>query len=108
MTKIQATKLTLSNHLTIERADRLATIRKVGWGQVVKESWHYNCWHALTDTGVMLVVDENRTHCVTAYFIDQREANKLYNGHVPTNIQKRISRNVNEGLVNLYRNRKGY
>ena len=105
---MKVTELTLSYHLANERSDRLATIDRIGWGQVVKESWHYNCWHALTDTGVMLVVDANRIYCVTAYFVDQREANKLYNGRIPTYIQKRISRNVNEGLVNLYRNRKGY
>lgn len=103
---MKVTELTLSYHLANERSDRLATIDRIGWGQVVKESWHYNCWHALTDTGVMLVVDANRTYCVTAYFVDQREAYKLYAGRIPKNIQKRISRNVSEGLVNLYKNRK--
>lgn len=99
-------ELTLSQHLINDRTNRLTTIRRVGWGQPVKESWHYDCWHVLTDTGVMLVVDEKRAYCVTAYFVDQREANKLYNGRIPSYIQKRISRNVNEGLVNLYKNRR--
>lgn len=100
---MKLTNIRYSNHLLYERADRLAQIHTVGIGQPIKESWHYDCYHVLTDTGVVLVIDKDGVYCVTAYFIDHREANKLYRGKTPKAVQRRIDRNIAAGLVNRRR-----
>lgn len=99
---IKISELTFSAHLTAHRTDRLATIKQVGFGQVIKEQWYTNTYHCLTDTGVVLVVDPIKKLCVTAYFINEWELAKLYHGKVPKPIQRRVSKNIAAGLVNFH------
>ncbi len=96
---INISRLTFSQHFIIERAARYETICRVGIGQVVKQQWYNGCWHCLTDTGVMLVIDEAGHYCMTAYFADWIEVKKFYCGNVPKAMQKRINRNISWGLT---------
>lgn len=103
MVKVQ--ELHLSNHLLYDRSERLEKIRKIGYGQVIKEQWYNDKFHCLTDTGLMLVVDKNKTYCVTAYFADYKEVQKMYNGNVPKQIRRKIDRNLSFGIAKAKGNR---
>lgn len=96
---INLSHITFSNHFRAERADRYNAIMRVGLGQVIKQQWYNSCWHCLTDTGIMLVVDEAGNYCMTAYFADWIEVKKMYCGNVPRAIQRRINRNISHGLA---------
>ena len=91
--------LRFSNHLRDERNERLKNIYAIGLGQIVKEQWYTRCYHCLTDTGVMLVVDKDGTYCMTMYFADYKEVNRMYAGRVPKYIQSKIDKNMAAGLV---------
>jgi len=49
--------------------------------------------------GVMLVVDEAGNYCMTAYFADWVEVNRIYQGNVPRAMKKRIDRNISYGYT---------
>lgn len=96
---ININRIAFSHHFRTERADRYDSIMRVGMGQIVKQQWYTGCWHCLTDTGVMLVIDEAGNYCITAYFADLIEVRKIYCGNVPRFMQKRIDRNISWGLT---------
>lgn len=102
--------LTLSVHAYTERADRIAIIdNSVGWGQIIKEVYEKGAYRCLTDTGVILVVDENRTTVVTLYLADRHMLHKMYNGNAPRYMRNRIQYNVEHGYVHtIQMYHKGY
>lgn len=92
--------LTLSVHAYTERADRIAIIdNKIGWGQIIKEVYEKGAYRCLTDTGVILVVDENRTTVVTLYLADRHMLHRMYNGNAPHYMRNRIQHNMECGYV---------
>lgn len=96
---ITISKLTFSNHFRTDRTGRYKTFQRIGFGQIVKQQWYNGCWHCLTDMGIMLVVDEAGNYCMTAYFADWVEVNRIYQGNVPRVMKKRIDRNVSYGYT---------
>lgn len=96
--------LTFSQHAYIDRADRIAIIDKhVGWGQIVKETYHNSVFHCLTDTGVMLIVDERKETIITLYLIDKRVLRIMYNGNPPRYLINKVEYNTGHGWVITHR-----
>ena len=96
----------MTYHCEKQRANRVKhIIDEIGLGQVVRERYcrtaeqvrageagRYQC---LTDTGIMLVISEDRKKIITMYVATYREAVKIYGGtkKVPDYLHKRIDRN---------------
>ena len=96
--------LTFSQHAYIDRADRIAIIdRHVGWGQIVKETYHNQTYHCLTDTGVLLVIDDRKETIITLYLIDRRALRIMYNGNPPQYLINKVNRNAGRGWVHTHR-----
>ena len=96
--------LTLSQHAYNDRADRIAIIDNyIGWGQIVKETYSNNTYHCLTDTGVLLVVDDSRTIIITLYLVDRRMLGILYNGKPPQYLINKVNNNSGRGWVHTHR-----
>lgn len=100
MTKVS--ELVFSNHCLQERLDRINLIEeKVGYGQIIKESYWRGSYHFLTDTGVAFVVDNDKHYIITLYLVDEGQANRLYGGKIPKSLQRKISKNISMGYVKL-------
>ena len=99
--------LVFSYHAQYERAGRIALIdEQIGWGQIVKEVYYYGRYHFITDTGIALVVDDDKKTIVTLYMIDTHELCKVFNYKVPQYMVKRVAYNIRMGWVNTYAKRQ--
>lgn len=95
--------LTLSYHAYNDRADRIALVDKyVGWGQIVKEAYYNQAYHCLTDTGVVLVVDDARTTIITLYMVDRRRLHLFYKSGAPQYLLSKVKYNMRRGWVECY------
>lgn len=95
--------LTFSYHAQVERADRIAIIdNHIGWGQIVKEVYFNGCYHCVTDTGLVLVVDDTRRIIITLYIMDRRKLHQMYNNRPPKYLISKVDFNVNHGWVQTY------
>lgn len=96
--------LTFSYHAQVERADRIAIIDNyIGWGQIVKEVYFSGCYHCVTDTGLVLVVDDARRVIITLYIMDRRKLQQMYNNRPPKYLISKVDFNVSHGWVQTYR-----
>ena len=95
--------LTFSYHAGVERADRVAFIEeRIGWGQIIKEVYYHGCYHCITDTGVALVVDNNRQTIITLYLVDAMELQRTFNNNTPKFLLKKVKHYTQLGWVNHY------
>ena len=88
-----------TKHLRYERIDRVVYIlRNVGIGEVIKEEKSISpngkvSYQCLTDTGVLLVVDETKTVCITMYVATQPKISALYKGNTPGWVIRMVKKN---------------
>lgn len=95
--------LSFSYHAGVERADRVAFIdERIGWGQIIKEVYYHGCYHCITDTGVALVVDNNRQTIITLYLVDAMELQRTFNNNTPKFLLKKVKHYTQLGWVNHY------
>lgn len=86
----------LTYHAKIQRADRIRMIeQKIGFGTVIKEVYHNGCFQCLTNTGIILVKDDNRELLITAFVATQRELVMMYGGtkKIPPYLRKKVDHN---------------
>lgn len=96
----------LSYHCKVERANRVNQIvEKIGVGQIVKEQYRRGTdrveagaegsWICITDTGITIVKNENKTKIVTMYVTTYRELVAVYGGtkHIPKYLHKKVDQN---------------
>lgn len=99
----------VSYHFTHDRAERKARIDEVingNWGQVIRESFATNVWHCLTDTGLIFIVNAEKTKIMTYYFATQAQAQQVCNKSCPKQVLKRIQKNASK-YQNLYNEKVG-
>ena len=82
------------------RDERINTITKNNWGQVVREEYYKGAWRCLTDTGLVFIVEESKTIILTYYFATMEVAIGMYHGNVPEFMKKKIRKNATQ-----YKNR---
>lgn len=88
-----------TKHLRYERTDRAVYIlRYIGIGNIIKEERSVNAegkvsYQCLTDTGVLLVVDETKTVCITMYVATQPKVSALYKGNTPGWVIRMVKKN---------------
>ena len=92
-------KRNISYHISEDRLDRAVFIMEtVGLGEIIKE---VRCvdersrvsWQCLTDTGIILVLNEQKTIAVTLYIATQPKVSAMYKGNTPSWVIKMIRKN---------------
>lgn len=100
------TTLTISAHMTEERMERYIKIQmNTGIGEPVVElkAWKEGRWLYITDTGVAVIVDEDKTVLITMYYLTIEEAQEYLHANkynrIRHTILKAIDKNVKRKLV---------
>lgn len=93
-------KRNISYHISEDRLDRACYIMQtIGIGEVIKEQHGIDekgrgFWRSFTNTGVMLIMNEQKTQVVTLYIADQKQVSSLYQGKTPSWIFAMVRKNV--------------
>lgn len=96
----------MTYHCEVQRKNRVEQIKeKIGLGQIVIEKYHRS-WErmqagqpgqyiCITDTGITLIKNEDKTKIITMYVTTQRELVSVYGGQkkIPTFLRKRVDHN---------------
>ena len=94
-----AIKRNCTYHISEDRLDRACFIMQtIGIGEIVKEE---RCvqedgrvsWQCLTDTGVILVLSEDRKVAITLYIASQAKVSAMYKGNTPSWMFKVVKKN---------------
>lgn len=94
-----AIKRNITYHISEDRLDRACFIMQtIGIGEIVKEE---RCvqedgrvsWQCLTDTGVILVLSEDRKVAITLYIASQAKVSAMYKGNTPSWMFKIVKKN---------------
>lgn len=94
-----AIKRNCTYHISEDRLDRACFIMQtVGIGEIVKEE---RCiqedgrisWQCLTNTGVILVLSEDRKVAITLYIASQAKVSAMYKGNTPSWMFKVVKKN---------------
>ena len=92
-------KRNITYHISEDRLDRACFIMQtVGIGEIVKEE---RCvqedgrisWQCLTNTGVILVMSEDRKIVITLYIASQAKVSAMYKGNTPSWMFKVVKKN---------------
>lgn len=85
---------TMSTHLSADRIDRLTRISMtIGYGEVIKETWHKEGTSMLTDTGVMYIVDKEAQFIITVYVATVKEVVAMFDGRPPSYLIAKARKN---------------
>lgn len=96
----------MTYHCRVQRKKRVEEIiNRIGLGQVVREKYTHTLeqiaakepgtYTQITDTGITLIVTEDKQHIITMYVTTYRELVAIYGGtkNIPTYLHKRVDRN---------------
>lgn len=92
-------KRNITYHISEDRLDRACYIMQtIGIGEIVKEE---RCvqedgrisWQCLTNTGVILVLSEDRKVAITLYIASQAKVSAMYKGNTPSWMFKIVKKN---------------
>lgn len=93
-------KRNISYHISEDRLDRACYIMQtIGIGDIIKEQHGIDekgrgFWRSFTNTGVMLIMNEQKTQVVTLYIADQKQVSSLYQGKTPSWIFAMVRKNI--------------
>ena len=83
-------KRNITYHISEERVDRACYIMQtIGIGEVIKEEKCVDekgriSWQCLTNTGVILVLSEDKKIAITLYIASQPKVSAMYQGKTPS------------------------
>lgn len=86
-------------HISADRIDRATYIMTtIGIGEIVREQRCVDTqgrvsWQCLTDTGVILVLSEDKTIAITLYIATQPKVSAMYAGKTPSWMIARVRKN---------------
>lgn len=92
-------KRNCSYHISEDRIDRAMYIMEtVGIGEIIKEVRQVDekgrvSWQCLTNTGVILVMSEDKKICVTLYIATQPKVSAMYQGKTPSWVFNKVRKN---------------
>lgn len=93
-------KRNISYHISEDRLDRACYIMQtIGLGEIIKEAHGVDengrgYWRCFTDTGVMLIFNEQKTKVVTLYIASQPQVSAIFKGQTPSWIFKMVRKNA--------------
>lgn len=88
-----------SYHISKDRIPRaLYIMDTVGLGKTIKEVRQVDetgrvSWQCLTDTGVILVMSEDKKICITLYIATQPKVSAMYQGKTPSWVLNKVRKN---------------
>ena len=94
-----AIKRNITYHISEDRLDRACFIMQtIGIGEIVKEEKVIQetgriSWQCLTNTGVLLVMDEQKKIVITLYIATQAKVSAMYKGNTPSWMFKIVRKN---------------
>lgn len=86
-------------HISADRIDRATYIMTtIGIGNIVKEVRQVDekgrvSWQCLTNTGVILVMSEDKKICVTLYIATLPKVSAMYKGKTPSWVIAKVRKN---------------
>jgi hypothetical protein len=86
-------------HISEDRLDRAMFIMTtIGIGDVIKEQRRVDeqgrvSWQCLTNTGVILVMNEKKDMVITLYIAKQPKVSAMYEGNTPSWVIKLVRKN---------------
>jgi hypothetical protein len=92
-------KRNITYHISEERIDRaLFIMETVGIGEIVKEQKCIDklgrtSWQCFTNTGVILVLSEDKKMLITLYIATQPKVSAIYEGNCPNWVMKLVKKN---------------
>lgn len=92
-------KRNCSYHISEDRIDRAMYIMEtVGIGEIIKEVRQVDekgrvSWQCLTNTGVILVMSEDKKICITLYIATQPKVSAMYQGKTPSWVFNKVRKN---------------
>lgn len=88
-----------TQHCGVDRSDRWVFIEKtVGRGNIIKEVRQVDekgrvSWQCLTDTGVLMVLSEDKKKVITVYIASQPKVSAMYQGKTPSWLIAKVRNN---------------
>ncbi len=92
-------KRNITYHISEERIDRACYIMQtIGIGEVIKEEKCVDeqgriSWQCLTNTGVILVLSEDKKIAITLYIASQPKVSAMYQGKTPSWVINMVRKN---------------
>lgn len=92
-------KRNITYHISEERVDRACYIMQtIGIGEAIKEvrcvdEKGRTSWRCLTNTGVILVLSEDKQICITLYIATQAQVSAMYKGKTPSWVINMVRKN---------------
>lgn len=92
-------KRNITYHISEDRLDRACYIMQtVGIGEIIKEQKCIDdkgraSWQCLTNTGVLLVLDEYKKMVITLYIASQPKVSAMYEGKTPSWVINMVRKN---------------
>lgn len=93
-------KRNISYHISEDRLDRACYIMQtIGIGEVIKEEHRVDeqgrpHWRCFTNTGVMLIMNADKSRVVTLYIAEQKQVSSIYQGHTPSWVFALVRKNM--------------
>ena len=93
-------KRNISYHISEDRLDRACYIMQtVGIGEIIKEQRGRDekgrvYWRCFTNTGVMLIMNEDKSRVVTLYIAEQKQVSSIYEGNTPSWVFALVRKNM--------------
>lgn len=97
---IKLNDLKVSYHFQNDRTERKARIDAIvndNFGQVVCEEWYKDAWRCLSDTGLIFIVNEQKTIILTYYFATMQVASCMYRAagrKMPKAVENKVRKNA--------------
>ena len=93
-------KRNISYHISEDRLDRATYIMTtIGIGDVIKEQRGVDeqgriYWRCFTNTGVMLIMNADKSRVVTLYIAEQKQVSSIYQGKTPSWVFALVKKNI--------------
>lgn len=93
-------KRNISYHISEDRLERACYIMQtVGIGEILKEQKGVDekgrtYWRCFTDTGVMLIMNADKSRLVTLYIAEQKQVSSIYQGKTPSWVFALVKKNM--------------
>ena len=93
-------KRNISYHISEDRLDRATYIMTtVGMGEIIKEQRGIDeqgriYWRCFTNTGVMLIMNADKSRVVTLYIAEQKQVSSIYQGKTPSWVFALVRKNM--------------
>lgn len=93
-------KRNISYHISEDRLDRACYIMQtIGIGDIIKEQKGIDeqgrvYWRCFTNTGVMLIMNANKSRAITLYIAEQKQISSIYQGKTPSWVFALVRKNA--------------